>query len=549
LEIRGSGFLPSSRGPTFGGQDVTTTFVSDKLLTVAVPASAITVLGDIGVQVVTLTSSCDPHTTFGGKGSNVLTFAVTPAPPGVIGLASVADDGSEALGGDSERSSVSMGGRLVAFDSRADNLVPNDTNSSSDIFLRDTCIGASETCVPSTILVSDGSGGTPANGDSTNPVMNVVTSFTVTSPLDTPSGRFIAFQSSADNLVAGDTNGKVDVFVRDTCVGVTGSCTPSTIRVSVASDGGEGNGDSMNPAISDNGNYLVFQSSATNFTPHDTNGTWDVFVRYTCVIAAEGCVQSTTPVSVAITGGLGDGSSVSPSISEGQLIAFQSAATNLVAKDTNGSDDIFVRDACAYRPPDCTPSTIRITAASDGTQSNNRSTDPSISAEGRFVAFASLADNLVPNDTNNRWDVFVRDTCFPFPTASDCVPLTTRVSVASDGSESEGDASEVEIRPSMAASGRYIAFSSSATNLVAGDMNGNPDIFVRATCLSAFVVSPGCQPSTIRLSVAGDGAQGNGGSVLPSISADGGYITFKSTSTNLVANDTNGLADIYLSLY
>ncbi len=161
-------------------------------------------------------------------------------------------------------------------------------------------------------------------------------------------GRFVAFGSRASNLVAGDTNGAQDVFVRDTCVVGPAGCTPSTIRVSVDSAGTEGNSDSVSLALS----------------------------------------------------------------ADGRFVAFRSGASNLVAGDTNGALDIFVRDTCVGGPAGCTPSTIRVSVDSAGTEGNGLSVSPALSADGRFVAFASLASNLVAGDTNSVQDVFLAPTGF-----------------------------------------------------------------------------------------------------------------------------------------
>src|SRR2546426_1935359 len=121
---------------------------------------------------------------------------------------------------------------------------------------------------------------------------------------------------------------------------------------------------------------------------------------------------------------------------DGRFVAFDSDASNLVAGDTNGSRDVFVRDTCFGAPAGCTPSTTRVSVATDGTQANSPSGIPSVSADGRFVAFISAATNLVPGDTNGFVDIFVRDTCFGAPTG--CTPSTIRVSVASDGTQANG---------------------------------------------------------------------------------------------------------------
>jgi|GEM_PF-1585857 len=225
-------------------------------------------------------------------------------------------------------------------------------------------------------------------------------------------------------------------------------------RVSVASGGTQGNGDSGCPSISADGRYVAFQSYASNLVPGDTNGTWDVFVH-------DRLTGQTTRVSVASDGTQGNGDSECPSISaDGRYVAFASLASNLVPGDTNGTWDVFVHDRL-------TGQTTRVSVASGGAQGNSGSWCPSISADGRYVAFQSYASNLVPGDTNGVLDVFVHDRL---------TGQTTRVSVASDGTQ--GDS--YSFGSSISADGRYVAFSSLASNLVPGDTNDKPDIFVAA---------------------------------------------------------------------
>src|SRR5437870_4266363 len=211
-------------------------------------------------------------------------------------------------------------------------------------------------------------------------------------------GRFVAFRSSASNLVPGDTNGTFDVFVHDRQTG-------ETVRASVASDGAQGNGASNTPAISADGRFVAFTSSASNLVPGDTNSTDDVFVR-------DRQTRQTTRVSVASDGTQSNGLSLYQSISaDGRFVAFPSAATNLVPGDTNAKADTFVHDRM-------TGATERVSVASDGTQGNGDSGVPAISADGRFVAFESDATNLVPVDTNSSRDVFVRATGTPTTTST-----------------------------------------------------------------------------------------------------------------------------------
>ncbi len=398
-----------------------------------------------------------------------------------------------------------------------------------------------------TTRVSVASDGTQANAGSSDPSISA-------------DGRYIAFASSASNLVSEDTNNASDVFVHDRVTG-------QTTRVSVSSDGTQGNDDSGSASISADGRYVVFASSASNLVSGDNN-VGDVFVH-------DRVTGQTTLVSVASDGTQGDNASWSPSISvDGRYVAFQSRASNLVSEDTNGGyGDIFVHDRV-------TGQTTLVSVASDGTQGNSEPQSPSISADGRYVAFA-CSSNLVPNDTNGGFDIFVHDRV---------TGQTTRVSVASDGTQGNagGPMSGSGLMPSISADGRYVAFESDATNLVPGETNGYRDIFVhdRMTGLTTrvSVASDGTQanersyhPSisadgryvafyssasnlgngawgtfvhdqvtgqTTMVSVASDGTPGYGG--YPSISADGRYVAFYSQATNLVSGDTNGALDVFV---
>jgi Tol biopolymer transport system component len=327
------------------------------------------------------------------------------------------------------------------------------------------------------------------------------------SPSQAPSissdGRYVAFTSVAGNLVAGDTNGTSDVFVYDRQTG-------EVQRVSVAGDSTEGNADSYGPSISGDGRYVAFYSNASNLVAGDTNGTWDVFVY-------DRQAGSTERVSVAAGGTEGNGQSDSPSISgDGRFVAFVSGASNLVAGDTNGADDVFVYDRQ-------TGAIQRLSVADGGDEGDNDSYYPSISGDGRFVAFQSYASNLVAGDTNGREDIFVYDRQ---------AQSIQRVSVAYNGTEGNADAYSCFISDD----GQLVAFTSSASNLVTGDTNGFDDVFVydRQT------------QSIQRISVAGDGTEGNVSSYDPSISSDGRFVAFQSYASNLVAGDANGRSDVFV---
>src|SRR6266545_1404755 len=300
----------------------------------------------------------------------------------------------------------------------------------------------------------------------------------------------------------------------------------STSLVSVASDGTQGNDPSSGPAISGDGRYVAFESDATNLVPGDSNVRRDIFVR-------DRQTAETTRVSVASDGtqgssefGFSQGADASIS-ADGRFVAFQAGFPNLVAGDTNTCvslpnlppgecPDIFVHDRQ-------TGQTTRVSVASDGTQANDQSFRPAISADGRYVTFASVASNLVPGDTNGAQGVFLGTDVFVHDRQTG---QTTRVSVASDGTQ----ANRESFAPTVSADGRYVAFLSLASNLVPRDSNGrrNPllgqDVFVHDRQTG----------QTTRVSVASDHRQALGPSLDPSISADGQRVAFASDAANLV---------------
>jgi len=416
----------------------------------------------------------------------VLLLALSPHAAAGAPLTERVSISSAGVQGDgvSSAPSISADGRYVAYSSRATNLVGGDTNGSSDIFVRDRVTGT-------TTRVSVSSTGVQGDGDSYWPSISA-------------DGRHVAFFSNATNLVDGDTNGDYDVFVHDRVTG-------TTTRVSVSSAGAQGDGASLGLSLSADGRYVAFESYATNLVDGDTNGDYDVFVH-------DRVTGTTTRVSVSSTGAQGDGESYGPSLSaDGRYVAYFSRATNLVGGDTNGSYDVFVHDRVSG-------TTTRVSVSSAGAQGDGDSSGPSLSADGRYVAYFSRATNLVGGDTNGSSDVFVYDRV---------TGTTTRVSVSSAGAQGDLDSTN---QPFISADGRFVAFRSDATNLVGGDTNGNPDVFVRDRVGG----------TTTRVSVSSAGAQGDLDSSNPCISADGWYVAFSSRATNLVGDDTNGIYDVFV---
>jgi uncharacterized repeat protein (TIGR01451 family) len=420
---------------------------------------------------------------------------------------SVASDGTEG-NGDTQWSSISADGRFVAFDSDANNLVTGDTNGVTDIFVHDRTTGQ-------TIRASIASDGTQGDRSSKFPDISA-------------DGRYVVFESDARNLVSGDTNYYRDIFVHDLETG-------QTTLVSVASDGSQGDSTSLSSSISADGRYIAFSSNAYNLVSGDYC-CQDVFVH-------DRTTGETTRPSTAWDGTQGNDISWAPSISsDGRYVAFTSHASNLVSGDMNNfcdtdGDHVFTDNCPDIIVHDRTTNQNSIVSvASDGTQGNSFSVSASISADGRYVVFYSFANNLVENDVNNFCDtnldgVFT-DNCWDIFLHDRLTGQTTLVSVASDGTQ----ANNYSDFPEITADGRYITYHSAASNLVSGDTNGLEDIFVYDRMTG----------QTTLVSVTSDGTPANGLSEYPTISADGRFVVFNSYATNLVSGDTNGYTDIFV---
>lgn len=355
--------------------------------------------------------------------------------------------GGQESNGYSGSARISADGRYVVFLSGASNLVASDTNNAVDVFVHDTQASV-------TTRVSVGPGGLEATGTSYAPSISA-------------DGRYVAFHSSATNLVTGDTNNSWDVFVHDRQTGVTS-------RVSLSNTGAQATNHCAAPSISADGRYVAFHSNATNLVTGDTNGVWDIFVRDTLL-------GTTRRVSVNSAGIACNGNCADASISaDGSVVAFTSAATNLVGVDTNARDDIFVH----YLN---TGVTLRASVGAAGLEGTGASKLGRISGDGRSVAFQSQSENLDPADVNAEWDVYVRDLA---------LATTALVSVGASG-QTNGSLS---MTPSISHDGRRVAFESYADDLVAGDINNTSDIFVGERVIpaptsycTAGTTSNGCQ--------------------------------------------------------
>jgi hypothetical protein len=281
--------------------------------------------------------------------------------------------------------SITPDGRYILLGSDATNLVANDTNAAADIFVKDLLSG---------IIIRASVSSPGGQWDGPSYARDI-----------TPDGRYILFQSDATNLVANDTNATTDIFVKDLNNG-------STTRISVSNAGIEWDGTSYGTKITSDGRYVLFESDATNLVANDTNATTDIFVRDTTN-------STTTRISVNNAGiewnGFSEGIDITPN---GRFVLFDSSATNLVANDTNGRQDVFIRDITDG-------TTKRINISNAGIEGDFRSDGIKISDNGSFSLFVSDATNLVLNDINAVTDIFMYTT----PNA-DC-------SIVTDVSQSE----------------------------------------------------------------------------------------------------------------
>lgn len=412
-------------------------------------------------------------------------------PRGRLGIArvSITSDGAE---GDGDSYSTATGGiatagKLVVFWSNATNLDPADRNGTSDVFVHDPSSRR-------TVRASLASGGAEGNGFSRGPSISA-------------DGRYVAFFSAASNLVPGDTNEAADVFVHDRLTG-------TTTRISVASDGTQGNATSSYPSISGDGRFVAFASMASNLVPDDTNEALDVFVH-------DRETGRTTRASVATGGGESNDASYPPHISgDGRFVVFWSDASNLTPGDSNRAPDVFVHEIATGR-------TSLVSVAANGGAANFGSSYPRISWDGRFVAFASNASNLVAGDTNGSQDIFVRDRI---------AGQTRRASVSSRGDQGDADS----ISGSISGDGRFVAFHSYASTLAEpGPGQGSPS-------REGVFVHDLERGRTARVSLGCDGGPGNSYSEVASISSDGRLVAFYSVASDLVPDDTNGAADVFV---
>ena len=425
---------------------------------------------------------------FVGSALVILVGTVVAAPsalavPGDIALASISDSGAKADNGGT-LASVSADGTRVAFFSVATNLDPSDPDGLGDIYVKDLTTG-------DLTLASTSDTGVKGNGSSFEPAISA-------------DGTKVAFSTEATNLDPADTDSLGDVYVKD--------LTTGDITLASTNDAGvKGNVGSGGLSLSADGTKVVFMSLATNFDPTDTDGFWDLYVKDITTgditlastgdagakgndnsiapsISADGTrvafesnatnfdpVDSEFPLDVyvkdLVTGSItiastddaglkGDGVSFQVSLSgDGNRVAFMSNATNLDPANTDGFQDVYVKDL--------TTGDITLASTDDaGVKGNSSSFDPSISADGTRVAFDSQSTNLEPTDPDDVIDVFVKD----LETGDITLASTDDAGVKGNGQS---------FFPSLSADGSRVGFQSIATNLDPADTDADEDVYVK----------------------------------------------------------------------
>lgn len=376
----------------------------------------------------------------------------------------------------SNRPVMSEDGRFIAYHSNSNDLSLDDDNCDRDIFLFDS--QTNTTTIISRLPGSPVAGSCSNLGNSSYPSISA-------------DGRFIAFLSSNASLVVGDSNARDDVFVFD-------RINNTIERVSISSSGTQINSNAdIEQTITANGRFVVFSAGGNIATP--SSPATQIYLR-------DRQNNTTTLVSKSTLGGPANGNSRNPYIDRsGSHIIYLSDATDIISGDNNGVADFVIYDIGADS------SSAANLSSSNQLPTTGANERPFVTGSGRYLVFPHAANNLVANDNNSNSDLFVRDTLNN---------SNSRESVDSNGNETTG----LNSHPRMSEDGRFVVFRGSANNLVSGDSNGQPDVFMRDRLTQ----------TTYRFSVSASGDQANGTSAAPFISANGRYIGFSTIATNIL---------------
>ncbi len=585
VAVTGTGFVPNSVVLINGAARATAA-------TSATQATATLTAGDLAAGGVNQIQVMNPGP--GGGTSNAAIFAIDPTKTaGLPVLVDDAFDGTQANAGicgglincqsgglgltlGTSGPSVSTTGALVVFASISNNLIANQLNGASQIFVRDTCLAG--TCTPATFVVSVAASGGLANGASSEPSVDSAADRAAYTSLATNIVNYVAVSSGVRQVYwqpvcttgATTTTGTTGTSTVAACAASTTTTTGTAsvgggVLVSLGADGNPGNGDSYNPVISPDGQFVAFVSLATNLVSGVTvdGVTPQVYLRTMCGGAtplsqstpttATTCAPTTYLVSSPEGITPGNAPSSHPAIGNtGTFVSFASTASNLLSANTsdnapNPNPEIFEQQECQLATAGCVPSMQLISTPDGSALAAGTSSKPAISFDGRFVAFASTATNLVSGPTALFQQIYVRDTCAGATTT--CTASTKLVSTLDGTTPANGVSESPSINLDTTGSGQFIAFASQASNLSTNAANGVENIYVRNTCNTLISTTTACVASVVLASDAAGTSPpaANGSSYAPSISADGTTVSFISFASNLVPLDTNTFEDIFLA--
>ena len=398
--------------------------------------------------------------------------------------------------------SLSDDGRKLAFTSSAADLVPNDLNGTSDVFIFDLLSGTN-------LLASAGTDGSPAAGSSFSPAL-------------ADGGRLVIFLSTATNLVAGRTNLFANVFLRDLSSG-------TNTLVSVAADGiTPGNGDAVNAAISQDGRYAAFVSRASNLAGGGSASTANAYLRD---LVTGTTILLTNNASVILT----------PSISaDGRYIVYFGSGSQAMVRDTQSGTNVFATNAVTSATVSPSGARMLYTRATilsviNLVNQSNLLTIPAgvpvknptmWSTDGRFFAFVTTT-NADFNDANGTNDVYLGDL------------LDNSLTLVSANSDHTGSANDISDWPAISGDGHFVIYRSFATNIVSGNLNPSPNIFL-------FDRSTG---SNSLLTAAASGSTWSSWNVKPMINGDGRIVAFQSWNPKLMTGDLNRVADVFAGAF
>lgn len=508
LSITGGSDYTSAAVVRFNSSDRVTTFVSVGELRAQIHASDVAQPGSYPVTIY------EPSLKASSGAAHFTVAAVPNTPNGAqsISLISVSNNGIQGDKG-SGAPSISADGRFVVFDSDATNLGPEDTNGITDVFLRDTCAGATG-CTPTTTRVSLGVDGKQLVGPT------VLRSF---GPVISANARVVAFEvdSMWSNPLTNQVEPRTDIYFRDTCIGALPDCVPSTTLVQSEDDTLPW-GSQTSPSLTADGRYLGLSTTAINLLINDPAKLPQAYMYDTCVGAPAGCRHKAFRISVNNQGEELDGRSAQTSLSAtGRYVAFASWAKSNIEGAT-GNLAVYLRDTCLAAPVNCVPSTKFISPTDITYPITGRAMAPKLSPNGRFVAFSiDYEQSGAPEGTTI---VLFRDLCTG---VMNCTPMYQLVSTTGNGYDM------VNAWPQGVTDDAWVLFVGNVTSL--------PD--VRDTYLRHMVAFS--QPPTYRISVPCSGPSIQAGTDSAAISADGRTVVFSALSDELVPDDKNAAADVF----